>query len=246
MSISGKTSSLPPPSTTNDCSTCALPDGISCPENAGGAWTRQHGARPLTNLDAHLDAITVEKTRRGIDHVHDQVIPFPMRLAKMDWRTKRLFGEKRSARGVHPALDAQMTPDPQFGLEPGDTALFKSAKNLTAFRPIASSHNAGFNEKIVSASQPSSSSRPCPDLRSANSTGLLPRISLASRAITPRSAPTWGARRDFIDEERSLFLMAGPPFLGNLVSFGDVDDVDERVNQFRERTWPTGCRRRFQ
>ena len=96
-----------------------LADGISCAENPGGAWTRQHGARPLTNSGADLDAITVEETRRRIDHVHDQVIPIPMRFAKMDWRTKRLFGEKRSARGVHSALNAQMTPDSAIRIRNG-------------------------------------------------------------------------------------------------------------------------------
>ena len=62
------------------CDLC-LADGISCTENAGGAWARQHGTRALTNSDIHLDMITRKKTRRRIDHVDDQMISIPIRLA---------------------------------------------------------------------------------------------------------------------------------------------------------------------
>ena len=34
----------------------------------------------------------------------------------MHWRTKRLFCEKRSSRGVNTALNAQMTPDSAVGI----------------------------------------------------------------------------------------------------------------------------------
>ena len=62
------------------CDLC-LADGISCAENAGRAWARQHGARALTNSDMQLDVITGKKTRRRINHVYDQMISIPMRLA---------------------------------------------------------------------------------------------------------------------------------------------------------------------
>jgi hypothetical protein len=88
-----------------------LSDGISCTENAGGAWARQNGTRTLTNPDIHLDMIPGKETRRRINHVDDQMISIPMWFAEMHWRTKRLSCEKRSSRGVSMALNAQMPPD---------------------------------------------------------------------------------------------------------------------------------------
>jgi hypothetical protein len=81
-----------------------------------GRRTRQHGARALTDSGTHLDVITRKKTRRRINHVYDQIISIPMRLAQVHWRTKRLFCEKRSSRGVNTAFNAQMTPDSAVGI----------------------------------------------------------------------------------------------------------------------------------
>ena len=60
--------------------------------------------------------ITGKESRRRINHVNDQMISIPMRLAEMHRRTKRLFCEKRSSRGVNTALNAQMTPDSATGI----------------------------------------------------------------------------------------------------------------------------------
>ena len=71
-----------PPALNNErlCDLC-LAAGICCAKNAGGAWARQHRTRGLTNSDLQLNLIPREETRRWINHVYDQMISIPMRLA---------------------------------------------------------------------------------------------------------------------------------------------------------------------
>ena len=83
--------------------------GIPCPENAGRAWAGQDDARTRAHFYGDLDAIPREKTGRGIHRVDGKIIPFPMRLAQMHGRSKRLLREKRSPRGVGPTFDPQVT-----------------------------------------------------------------------------------------------------------------------------------------
>src|SRR6516164_4362841 len=60
------------------------------------------------------------------------------------------------------------------------------------------------------------SPRPTPLLRFVNTNGRSPRISLASRAITSRLAPTWGARSILLITRRSERVTPGPPLRGIL------------------------------
>src|SRR5699024_8231236 len=48
----------------------------------------------------------------------------------------------------------------------------------------------------------------------ANTVGPAPRIRRASRSITARSAPTWGARSILLITSRSLCVIPGPPLRG--------------------------------
>ena len=57
---------------------------------------------------------------------------------------------------------------------------------------------------------------PCPVFRLLNRKGRAPRIFRASRSITSRLAPTWGARSILLMTSRSERVMPGPPLRGIL------------------------------
>src|SRR5439155_13322173 len=57
-------------------------------------------------------------------------------------------------------------------------------------------------------------STPTPSFRLVKTKGRSPRMRRASRSITPRSAPTYGARSILLMTRRSERVIPGPPFRG--------------------------------
>ena len=66
MRISGKTSSRPPFSTTNDLYDLSLTGGIAGAEDARGAWTRQGGSRAGTNMETHVELSPANRPAVGL------------------------------------------------------------------------------------------------------------------------------------------------------------------------------------
>ena len=77
----------------------------------------------------------------------------------------------------------------------------------------------------------STSSTPTPFVTCANRNGPSPRIFFASRSMTPRSAPTSGARSVLLMTSRSDCVMPGPALARDLVAARHVDHVDRVVGQ---------------
>jgi hypothetical protein len=67
---------------------------------------------------------------------------------------------------------------------------------------------------------------PCPARMFVKTNGRSPRMRLASRSITPRSAPTSGARSILVDHQEVGAGDAGAALTRDLVAGGNVDHVD--------------------
>ena len=80
-------------------------------ENPRGAWSSQH--RPRSSADAHRDfnVVTGKKSGGRIDHIDNEIISIPMRLAQVNGGAKRLLAKEGFSVGIHLTFNMQVTPN---------------------------------------------------------------------------------------------------------------------------------------
>lgn len=105
--------------------------------------------------------------------------------------------------------------DRRRGLPSATMVAFRAGwDSRTGRAPLVSGAQAVAASPPIRQSSAAISSTPFPCRRAAKMNFGLPRIRFASRSITARSAPTWGARSVLLMISRSDFVIAGPPLRG--------------------------------
>ena len=174
--------------------------------------------------------VTGKKSGRRIDHIDNEIISIPMRLAQVNGGAKRLLAKEGSSVGNPP--DIQYASDLELLSQAGDTCgqldscgLNKevfSSKPVKQFFPALSGLKIREEDRFVSAH--------------------VFRIAIHYLQIRPHMR----RQTDFIDQQEIAVLDCRTAFARNFVSLSDVDHVNKRVDELRVRTWPKGCRRHFQ
>ena len=135
---------------------------------AGGTWCSKHEACASLHGDSDFDAVAGKQACCRVDDVNHERARVVMRLRDVQGSAEALLPQVGSPGAIQRADKAQVA---------GQTL---ACHGVVGARPKRTSRR----------SHASRGSFPLPERRSANRKGRSPRMSLESRAITSRSAPT--------------------------------------------------------